>query len=110
MPPTPARVHAWIRQNIHIAGRPDWIFVKVYTHGAPEAQAAALLGAGGRVMHETLSRHYNDGVHWKLHYVTAREMFNVAKAAMAGRSGDPSPYRNFELAPPPILDGLQRPG
>ena len=55
MPPTPARVHAWIRQNIHIEGRPDWIFVKVYTHGAPEAQAAALLGAGGRVMHETLS-------------------------------------------------------
>jgi len=110
MPPTPARVHAWIRQNIHVEGRPDWIFVKVYTHGSPEAQAAALLGAGGRVMHEALARHYNDGVHWKLHYVTAREMFNIAKAAMAGKSGDPSQYRNFELAPPPILDGLQRPG
>jgi hypothetical protein len=36
-------------------------------------------------------------------------MYNVAKAAMAGKTGDPAQYRDFELAPPPILDGLARP-
>jgi len=107
--PSLKRVQAWVRQDIHIEGRPDWIFVKVYTHGAPEPQAAALLGEGGRALHEALTGHYNDGVRWKLHYVTAREMYNIAKAAMAGKSGDPAEYRDFELAPPPILDGLKRP-
>lgn len=108
MPATLRRVHTWVRQNIHVEGRPDWVFVKVYTHGAPDAQGAALLGDGGRALHQALTGHYNDGVNWKLHYVTAREMYNVAKAAMAGRSGDPSQYRNFELAPPPILADVPR--
>ena len=31
-------------QGIHVDGRPEWVFVKVHTHGAPEAQAASLLG------------------------------------------------------------------
>jgi hypothetical protein len=32
MPPTPARVHA-DSQNIHIEGRPDWTFAKVWLLG-----------------------------------------------------------------------------
>src|SRR5262249_8637394 len=35
-----------------------------------------------------------------LHYVTAREAYNVAKAAEAGCSGDPNRYRDFEVPPP----------
>lgn len=100
-PGVPSRVATWVRQNIHVQGREDWIFVKVYTHGAPEAQAEGLLGEAGRGLHRELTTRYNDGVHWKLHYVTAREMYNVAMAAMAGHSGDPNEYRNFRLAPPP---------
>jgi hypothetical protein len=34
-----------------------------------------------------------------LHYVSAREAFNIAMAAMAGKEGDPGQYRNF-LFPP----------
>jgi hypothetical protein len=101
-PPNESRVHRWVRQNIHVEGRPDWVFVKTHTHGAPEREAAMLLHDGGRAMHRALQAHYNDGVRWKLHYVTAREMYNLAKAAMAGKSGDPNQYRDFELAPPPI--------
>jgi hypothetical protein len=101
-PPTRARVRAWVEQGIHVAGRPEWIFVKVYTHGAPEAQAEQLLGAGGRALHEALAE-YNDGSRWKLHYVTAREMFNIAIAAMEGQSGDPNDYRDFALGAPPIV-------
>ena len=101
-PPSAARVHSWVRQNIHVRGRPEWVFVKVHTHGAPEANAEVLLGRAARVMHETLNHHYNDGERWKLHYVTAREMYNIAVAAMDGRRGDPDGQRDYVLGPPPI--------
>jgi len=101
-PGTADRVATWVRQGIGVAGRPDWIFVKVHTHGAPETQAASLLGEGGRTLHTALTTRYNDGQRWRLHYVTAREMFNIAMAAMEGKSGDPNAYRDHVLGPPPV--------
>lgn len=100
-PPTASRVRSWVEQNIAIQGQPEWVFVKVYCHGAGEEQARAMLGEGGRMLHENLARSYNDGRHWKLHYVTAREMYNIAIAAMAGKRGDPNDYRDHVLPPPP---------
>ena len=99
-PPTAARVDSWVSQGIHIAGRPEWVFVKVHTHGALESTAASLLGAGGDVMHAALQRYTRNG--WKLHYVTAREMYNVARAAMDGKVGEPSDYFDYLVKPPPI--------
>ena len=101
-PPSAARLACWVRQNIHVEGRPDWVFVKLFTQGAPEEQAECLLGGGARALHGELTTRYNDGVRWKLHYVTAREAYNVAKAAMAGKRGDPNDYRDYELPRPPI--------
>jgi len=75
--------------------------VKVHTHGAPEAQAESLLGEPGRAMHRALAARYNDGKRFVLHYVTAREMFNVALAGMAGLRGNPAEFRNHSLLPPP---------
>ena len=94
------RVRTWVSQNIHVGGRPEWVFVKVHTHGAQEAHADALLGDGARALHQALAT-YNDGRSWSLHYVTAREMYNVAMAAMAGKSGDPSDHFDYVLKPPP---------
>lgn len=102
-PATPARIASWVAQNIHVEGRPEWVFVKIHTHGAPEAQAESLLGAPGRAMHRELGDRYNDGWRWKLHYVTAREMFNIAIAAMEGHRGNPNDYRDYVLNPPPLL-------
>lgn len=100
-PGTPHRIKTWVDQNIIVEGRPEWVFVKVYTHGAPEKHADSHLGEGGRTMHRELTTRYNDGERWVLHYVTAREMFNIASAAMDGRSGDPNAYRDYVLPPPP---------
>ncbi len=100
-PATPARLRTWAGQGIGVVGRPEWVFVKVHTHGAPEKQAASLLGDGGRAMHAELTTRYNDGARWRLHYVTAREMYNVAAAAMDGKTGDPNDYRDYLLEPPP---------
>jgi hypothetical protein len=100
-PGTLRRAETWVKQNIHVEGRPEWVFVKVHTHGAPDVQGASLLGEGGRIMHRALTGHYNDGRDWILHYVTAREMYNIAMAAMEGKSGDPAAYRDYILKPPP---------
>ncbi|HEX5059896.1 MAG TPA: hypothetical protein VFV99_11080 [Kofleriaceae bacterium] len=99
-PPTAARVDTWISQGIHIEGRPEWTFVKVHTHGAIEKTASSLLGEGSRVMHAALQRYMREG--WKLHYVTAREMYNVARAAMDGVLGEPSDFFDYIVKPPPI--------
>jgi hypothetical protein len=98
-PPTPLRLRTWIDQAINVQGRPEWVFVKVHTHGAPEANAAVLLGERGKRLHEALA-HYNDGSRWQLHYVTAREMYNVARAAMDGRVGSPRSFIDYEIPPP----------
>ena len=106
-PPTADRVATWVAQDIHVEGRPEWVFVKVHTHGAIEATADALLGEPVREMHRALARYVERG--WKLHYVTAREMYNVARAAMDGKQGDPSAYFDYAVKPPPIARAPGRP-
>ncbi|HVH45306.1 MAG TPA: hypothetical protein VM925_23295 [Labilithrix sp.] len=100
-PATRARAKSWLAPGIHVEGRPEWVFVKLHTHGAPDKQGASLLGEGGRALHEILTTQYNDGRKWILHYVTAREMYNIAIAAMEGKSGNPNDYRDHVLKPPP---------
>ena len=100
-PASAARAKTWSSRDIHVEGRPEWVFVKLHTHGAPETQAASLLGKGGHALHRILADEYNDGLRWRLHYVTAREMYNIAIAAMEGKSGDPNAYRDHVLPPPP---------
>lgn len=102
-PASHKRVALWGDLGICVEGRPDWVFVKMHTHGAPEPEAASLLGDGGEQLHRLLAERYNDGTRWKLHYVTAREMFNVALAAMDGKRGDPAEYRDYALPRPPAI-------
>jgi hypothetical protein len=101
-PATESRLRTWIAQEVQVAGRPEWLFVKLHTHGAIEQQADALLGEPGRAFHRVLNQRYNDGQRYVLHYVTAREMYNIAFAAMRGQVGDPNQYRNFEIPKPPL--------
>ncbi|MCA9408117.1 MAG: hypothetical protein H6755_00965 [Candidatus Omnitrophica bacterium] len=96
-PPTKDRVDLWIKQYISVKGKPDWIFVKVYTHGAPEKNAHTLLGNPMDEMFSYLEEKYNDGMNFALHYVSAREMFNIIKAAEAGEQGLPGEYRDYIL-------------
>jgi len=100
-PPTPERVDAWVSTGIHVEGRPEWVFVKVHTHGTQERDMDTLLGDAAQRMHEHLERVYNDGNRHVLHYVTARETYNIIKAAEAGHRGDPHAFRDFLLPPPP---------
>ncbi len=98
-PPSSDRVDFWVRTGIHVEGRPEWVVVKVFTHGADLREHAVLLGDPIRRMHEHLHTTYNDGVQYRLHYVTARELYNVIKAAEDGRTGNAGAYRDYLLKP-----------
>ena len=99
-PPTPARVDAWVETGIHVGGKPEWVFVKVHTHGTQERDMDTLLGSSMAQAFSYLEKRYNDGREWKLHYVSARETYNIIKAAEAGQSGDAGSYRDYVIARP----------
>ena len=60
MPPLKSRVDQWVNSHIHIKGRPEWVFVKVHTHGTQEADMDTLLGQSRHEMHSYLETKYND--------------------------------------------------
>jgi hypothetical protein len=95
--PSLSRVSGWIDTGIHVKGRPEWIFVKVYTHGCQSEED--LLGEDLDRMLTWLESecHRRKLV---LHYMTAREAYNVVKAAEDGKTGDPDSFRNYAISPP----------
>ena len=90
---SPARVDRWIRANVHVPQRPDWVFVKLFAHGisTPE-DAEACLGDDFNDALSYLEQTYNDGTRYVLHYITAREAYNLARAAAEGAAGSPQQY------------------
>jgi hypothetical protein len=103
-PPTADRIRLWARQAIHVAGRPDWVFVKTHTHGCLAANRRVVLGPAMREARAVLQRDFNDGQGWQLHYVTAREMFNLVKAAEAGVAAPVAVSRDCEV----VLKGQEK--
>jgi hypothetical protein len=102
-PPSPERVDAWVKTGVHVEGRPEWIFIKIHTHGTQERDMDTLLGSAAHRMHEHLEQRYNDGERYVLHYVNAREVYNIIKAAEAGMTGNPHDYRDYELPRPGMV-------
>jgi len=101
--PTPARVDRWIRTAVGIEGRPEWVFVKIHTHGTQEGDMDTLLGEPVDAMFRHLEERYNDGRRFRLHYVSAREMYNIIKAGEAGLRDNPGLYRDWQIPRPPLL-------
>ena len=104
-PPSPERIDLWVNANVHVENQPNWRFIKIHTHGTQDKDMDILLGRPIEKMHEYLNDKYNDGQNYKLHYVSSREMYNIIKAAEAGKTEDPNQYRNFEL-PKPMFKAL----
>ncbi len=100
-PPTADRLRLWIAQQIGVGGMPDWVFVKVHTHGCVPPNRDVLLGSTMRDLHLTMQRDFNDGKLWQTHYVTAREIYNLVRAAEDGVSGEPGAWRDYMIGRPP---------
>ena len=102
------RLGAWLAARVQVPARPDWFFVKLHTHGATEENRAVLLGEPTVEFHRGLARRAAADPDFHYHYVTAREMYNLVRAAEAGWRGPVDEARDRGL----IWDGHRagRPG
>ncbi len=84
-PPTIARLPLWLKARVQVPQRPDWFFVKLHAHGAKDEKT--LLGTPMVRFHQQLAEYAQALPHFHFHYVTAREMYNLVRAAEAGFQG-----------------------
>lgn len=102
-PPEIERLAHWLRACIQVAARPDWFFVKLHAHGAEETSQEVLLDDPMVRFHEDLASLARENSHFHFHYVTAREMYNLVKAAEAGWKGSVAEARDYCVKPPPVI-------
>jgi len=80
-PPTPARVRHWLKLAPTVG---DDLFLKLYTHGAPERNLEPLLNGGlGDLFHYLAEEADRRGI--KIHWATAWQMYQAADALIQGR-------------------------
>lgn len=82
-PPDPRRIENWVRAGVGVAGRDDWLFVKLHTHGAAEKNADVLLGDPMSRFHAGLGEAARSHG-FAYYYVTAREMAQLVAQARDG--------------------------
>jgi hypothetical protein len=102
-PATLHRLRLWLRARIQVPSRPDWFFVKLHCHGAPEGSHHSLLGDPMVEFHAELARLARENTRFHFHYVTARELVNLVRAAEGGWTGDVASALDHEFPPPPLL-------
>jgi len=96
-PLTMQRFNRWRSAHINVEGRPEWQFIKLYSHGFFEWDQDAMIGEHlKRFMNEALEHGERTG-EFKIHFASAREAFNMVIAALDGRDGDPHGYRGYHL-------------
>lgn len=100
LPADPARIAAWLRARVHVPSRPEWVFIKLFAHGASsEGDIEAVTGKAFDELLSALESGYNDGRRFVLHYVTARQAYNIAMAAVEGHDGDPEAFLDYRIPP-----------
>jgi hypothetical protein len=82
---------------VTVKGRPDWLFIKLHCHGMDPRDEAAMFGAPMRTFIEELLAGGSSEESYKVHFVTAREMVNMALAACDGMAGEPGAFRDYRL-------------
>jgi hypothetical protein len=96
-PPSLARLARWRAANIHVEGRPEWLFIKLFCHGFFDSDQPAVIGDEMRRFLEAALELAERTGQFKLHFASARESFNIAMAAVDGLRGDPHLHRDYLL-------------
>ncbi len=100
-PPSQDRLALWMAFAPFVRNRPEWRFIKLHTHGAVEANSEMLLGRPMQNFHQLMTKVLQKkGI--RLHYVSARELVNIAHVAEAGKQGNAGDWREFLFSPPAI--------
>jgi hypothetical protein len=95
-PPSLERLRLWHESRITVAGRPDWVFIKLHCHGMDPRNEPVMLGEPMQGFLRELTTEARASKH-TVHFVTAREMTNIILAACDGREGNPGEYRDYRL-------------
>jgi hypothetical protein len=91
-----SRLRRWLSANVTVAGRSDWIFVKLYCHGFFDRDQSVCIGEDAkRFFGELVDGSEKRGT--TIHFATAREAFNMVAAAVDGKNGDPAAFRDYKL-------------
>ena len=98
-PPTNKRLELWLRACVSIPAMQNWRFVKLHTHGVCEPNQDVLLGEEMVRFHEGLHERASRDPLFRFHYVTAREMANLALAAEAGGAITVQDGRSYRYVP-----------
>ena len=106
--PHPRRIRRWLDAHVHVRGRPNWVFLTVHSHTAREDAQGVLFGGAMQTLWGALESRFKSA-DARLHYLTARETYNIVKAAEAGHDGDPNDYRDFDVPPPSNVDRPTKP-
>lgn len=92
-----ARLNRWRSARIHVEGRPDWIFIKLYCHGFFQFDQPSTIGERIRQFWEEVIEYGDRTNELKIHFASAREAFNMVIAAIDGKDGEPGRYRDYRL-------------
>lgn len=91
------RFQRWLSTKISVVGRPEWVFVKLYSHGFFEWDQDVMIGEGmRRFMSEVLDYGSRSG-EFDVYFASTREAYNMVMAAVDGHSGSPGQYRDYKL-------------
>ena len=91
------RLKGWRSAAIGVEGKQDWVFIKLYCHAFFEHDQNVMIGEQlRRFMGDVLELSEQTG-EFKVHFATAREVFNMVAAAVEGCKGAPGEYRNYRL-------------
>ena len=96
-PPHIDRLDLWLKARVQVPTRPDWFFVKLHAHGAYEYGHEAVLGEPMVRFHRDLADRARRDPSFHYHYVTAREMYNLVKAAEEGWQGTVADALDYHL-------------
>ena len=91
------RLERWRSARIHVVGRPEWLFIKLYCHGFFHIDQPSMIGERMRQFWGEVIEYGDRTNEFKIHFASAREAFNMVMAATDGRDGEPGLYRDYKL-------------
>lgn len=97
--PSKKRLELWLKACVNIQTNPNYVFVKLHTHGVNEPNQDVLLGEPMVRFHEALRERADGDRLFRFHYVTAREMANIALAVEQGSEIPVQALRSFRYVP-----------
>jgi hypothetical protein len=86
------RFPLWMKAGVHVAGRPDWRFIKLHTHGCKDGNIDEWLGQPMVAFHEELTVWRRLHPEVRLHYVSAWEMAQLVHQAERGDASSDWPW------------------